>query len=140
MQKLLTGTYASSKAAINSISETLRLELSPFGVSVVTILLGTVATPFHANEPIPELPETSYYSKILETITKWAKNELGPKGGSAQELVNSIVMDIIGSNRTGIVWRGSYSGIIRFVTRWLPVSILVSIPPPPFFYRPPCLG
>lgn len=103
------------------------MELSPFGVSVVTILLGTVATPFHANEPIPELPETSYYSKILETITKWAKNELGPKGGSAQELVNSIVLDIIGSNRTGIVWRGSYSGIIRFVTRWLPVSILVSI-------------
>ncbi|KAL7788822.1 NAD(P)-binding protein [Trichoderma afarasin] len=118
------GTYASSKAAINSISETLRLELSPFGVSVVTILLGTVATPFHANEPIPELPETSYYAKILETITKWAKNELGPKGGSAQELVNSIVPDIMASNRNGVVWRGSYSGIIWFVTRWLPVSIL----------------
>ncbi|PNP60184.1 hypothetical protein THARTR1_00208 [Trichoderma harzianum] len=121
---LLPGTYASSKAAINSISETLRLELSPFGVSVVTILLGTVATPFHANEPIPELPETSYYAKILETITKWAKNELGPKGGSTQELVNSIVPDIMASNRNGIVWRGSYSGIIWFVTRWLPVSIL----------------
>ncbi|KAL7955517.1 hypothetical protein V8C34DRAFT_316415 [Trichoderma compactum] len=121
------GTYASSKAAINSISETLRLELPPFGVSVVTILLGTVATPFPANETIHEPPETPYYAKVLQTITKWAKNELGPKGGSTQELVNSIVPDIVASNRNGIVWRGSNSGIIWFVTRWLPVSILVSV-------------
>ncbi|KAK4077102.1 uncharacterized protein Triagg1_4069 [Trichoderma aggressivum f. europaeum] len=99
---LLTGTYASSKAAINSISETLRLELPPFGVSVMTILLSTVATLFHANELIPELPETSYYVKILETITKWAKNELGPKGGSTQELVSSILPDIVASNRNGM--------------------------------------
>ncbi|KAL7938506.1 NAD(P)-binding protein [Trichoderma chlorosporum] len=117
-------TYASSKAAINSISETLRLELSPFGVSVVTILLGTVATPFHANEPVPELPATSYYAANLETITKWAKNELGPKGGSTHELVNSIIPDIVGSGRNGIVWRGAYSSIIWFVTRWMPVWIL----------------
>ena len=48
---IVVGTYASSKAALNSISDTLRLELAPFNVSVVTIMVGTVATPFHANEP-----------------------------------------------------------------------------------------
>ncbi|KAL3953921.1 hypothetical protein ACCO45_011877 [Purpureocillium lilacinum] len=34
-------SYASSKAALNSISETLRLELTPFGVTVATVYLGT---------------------------------------------------------------------------------------------------
>ncbi|KAL7951825.1 hypothetical protein V8C42DRAFT_305330 [Trichoderma barbatum] len=121
------GTYASSKAAINSISETLRLELSPFGVSVVTIMLGTVATPFHANEPIPELPATSYYTAILGIITKWAKGEAGPKGGSTHELVNSIILDIVANSKNGIVWRGTNSGVIRFASRWLPVVILDSM-------------
>ncbi|EGR47349.1 uncharacterized protein TRIREDRAFT_64720 [Trichoderma reesei QM6a] len=120
------GTYASSKAAVNSISETLRLELSPFGVSVVTVMLGTVATPFHANEPVPELPAGSYYASISETIAKWAKGEAGPKGGSTQDLVNSLVPDIVASGRNGVVWRGVNSGIVRFVSRWAPGFILVS--------------
>lgn len=119
------GTYASSKAAVNSLSETLRLELSPFGVSVVTIMLGTVATDFHANEPTPELPATSYYSAILDTITKWAKGEAGPKGGSTQALVDSVVSDIL-DGRSGVVWRGANSGAVKFLSRWMPGSVLVS--------------
>lgn len=127
MQQLLAGTYASSKAAINSISETLRLELTPFGVSVVTVMLGTVATPFHANEPMPVLPATSLYAAILETITKWAKGVAGPKGGPTQELVNSIIPDIVAGGRNGIVWRGANSGLVKFASRWVPVTVLVSI-------------
>ncbi|RFU81868.1 nadph-dependent 1-acyldihydroxyacetone phosphate reductase [Trichoderma arundinaceum] len=118
------GTYASSKAAVNSISETLRLELSPFGVSVVTVMLGTVATSFHANEPTPELPATSYYTAILDTITKWAKGEAGPKGGSAQDLVDSIIPDIVADGRSGVVWRGANSGAVKFVSRWVPGRML----------------
>ncbi|KAL7810201.1 hypothetical protein V8C26DRAFT_258211 [Trichoderma gracile] len=120
------GTYASSKAAVNSISETLRLELSPFGVSVVTVMLRTVATPFHANEPIPKLPATSYYASISGTITKWAKGEAGPEGGSTQVPVSCLVPDIVASGRNGVVWRGANSGIVRFVSRWMPGLIHVS--------------
>ncbi|KUI56150.1 NADPH-dependent 1-acyldihydroxyacetone phosphate reductase [Cytospora mali] len=42
--------YASSKAALGNISETLRLELSPFGVSVVIIMAGVVTSQFHEND------------------------------------------------------------------------------------------
>lgn len=122
----LAGTYASSKAAVNAISETLRLELSPFGVSVVTIMLGTVATPFHANEPAPELPATSYYSAILDTITKWAKGQAGPKGGPVQDVVDAMIPDIVAEGRNGVVWRGANSTAVWFGSRWLPGRMLVS--------------
>ncbi|KAM0460964.1 hypothetical protein ACHAO4_001760 [Trichoderma viride] len=118
------GTYASSKAAVNAISETLRLELSPFGVSVVTIMLGTVATPFHANEPTPDLPATSYYSAILDTITKWAKGQAGPKGGPVQDVVDSMIPDIVAEGRNGVVWRGANSTAVWFGSRWLPGRML----------------
>ncbi|GFP54598.1 hypothetical protein ACSS6W_002421 [Trichoderma asperelloides] len=118
------GTYASSKAAVNAISETLRLELSPLGVSVVTIMLGTVATPFHANEPTPELPAASYYSSILDTITQWAKGQAGPKGGPAQDVVDAMIPDIVAEGRNGVVWRGANSTAVWFGSRWLPGRML----------------
>lgn len=39
------GIYFASKAAANSISETLRLEMKPLGVRVVTAMVGAVTTP-----------------------------------------------------------------------------------------------
>ncbi|GJN80324.1 hypothetical protein PLIIFM63780_003850 [Purpureocillium lilacinum] len=119
-------SYASSKAALNSISETLRLELTPFGVTVATVYLGTVATSFHANEPAPELPPGSLYASILDTITKWAKGEAGPKGGPIKDLVDSVVPDVLGE-KGGIVWRGPNSGAVRFLSRWMPIWLLDSM-------------
>ncbi|UNI16814.1 hypothetical protein JDV02_003214 [Purpureocillium takamizusanense] len=113
-------SYASSKPALNSISETLRLELGPLGVSMTTVYLGTVATSFHANEPAPELPPGSRYTSILDTITKWAKGESGPKAGSMKDLVDSVFPDILGE-KGGIVWRGPNSGAVRFLSRWMPM-------------------
>lgn len=116
--------YASSKAALNSISDTLRLELAPFHVSVVTIMVGTVATPFHANEPDVVLPPSSRYAPIRDTINRWAKGEAGPKGGSVDEFAKSVVEDIVGSGKTPVVWKGANSGAVKFASRWVPSSML----------------
>lgn len=59
-----TGIYSSSKAAITQLSETLRLELSPLGISVLCIMAGTITTDFHANEPKVVLLPTSRYAAI----------------------------------------------------------------------------
>ena len=42
------GVYRASKAAVSSLSETLRLELAPFGICVIEIPLGPVDTPMYA--------------------------------------------------------------------------------------------
>lgn len=118
--------YSSSKAALNQLSDTLRLELSPFGVSVVTVMVGTVSTPFHANEPDVELPPSSRYIAIRETIQRWAKGKAGPKGGSVEELAAALVEVIVGKGQSGQVWKGNNNASVKFVSRWVPAFLLVS--------------
>ena len=46
-----TGVYASFKAAINLVSETMPLELGLLHVRVVTVVTGFVSSNFHAYRP-----------------------------------------------------------------------------------------
>jgi short-subunit dehydrogenase len=65
----IVGIYASSKAAMTVISDTLRLELAPFGVSVTTVVLGIVCTGFNDNKLSLVLPPKSrYWSQGLHCI------------------------------------------------------------------------
>ncbi|KAG8161125.1 hypothetical protein KVR01_009389 [Diaporthe batatas] len=89
-------TYAASKAALDAVSETLRLELSPFGVSVITIMAGTINSQFHANDSNFGLPPNSRYTPIKDIIASWASGEAKPKGCSSKEFAQSIVDDMLG--------------------------------------------
>ncbi|KAF7586373.1 hypothetical protein BBP40_009019 [Aspergillus hancockii] len=106
------GIYSSSKSSLSTLSETLRLELAPLGVSVLTIMVGTVTTTFHANEPEVILPPTSRYVAIRDTISRWATGQAGPKGCSVTEFAVSIADDVLGEK--GVVWRGPNSAAVRF--------------------------
>lgn len=123
----LLGVYTSSKAALNMLSETLRLELSPFGVEVVTVMVGVIDTPFHANEISVSLPPTSAYSPIKDTIAKLAAGEGGPKGTPPHELAEALVVDIVGGGKGGLVWKGALSGTMKFASQWVPKWFLVSV-------------
>ncbi|KAL4748945.1 hypothetical protein BDW72DRAFT_179179 [Aspergillus terricola var. indicus] len=120
------GIYSSSKSAVTQLSETLRLELSPFNVSVVCVMLGTIATSFHANEPQVVLPASSWYAAIKVTIWRWASGDAGPKGGSVYDAARLIVQDVLGTG-AGLVWKGPNSSAVRFVSRWCPGWLLVSL-------------
>ncbi|KAL4756256.1 oxidoreductase [Aspergillus foveolatus] len=113
------GIYSSSKSALTLLTETLRLELSPFDVSVVSLMLGTIATSFHANEPAVTLPPSSRYIAIRDTISRWASGEAGPKPGSVTEAAKLLAGDVLGTG-TGLVWRGPNAGAVKFVSRWCP--------------------
>lgn len=57
----LTAAYNGSKAALAQYSETLRLELEPLEIKVVTVVTGQVGS----NLPIlPQLEETSIYKPL----------------------------------------------------------------------------
>ncbi|PYH98136.1 NAD(P)-binding protein [Aspergillus ellipticus CBS 707.79] len=103
---------------------TLRLELAPLGVSVATLMIGTVTTPFHANEPQLILPSGSWYAAIVETISRWGTGEAGPTGCSAAELAQAIVGDVLGATGAGMFWRGPNCGAVRFVSKWAPGWLL----------------
>ncbi|KAJ7784296.1 hypothetical protein B0H16DRAFT_1491985 [Mycena metata] len=120
------GIYNSSKAAVTSLSDNLRIELAPLGVSVVTVMVGRIVTPFFAHDSF-ELPPTSRYMAIKDIITRWALGEAHPKGGTPDKLAESLVYEIVGEGRSGQVWLGPYSGTMRFLSRWVPVSLLDKI-------------
>ncbi|GMG07353.1 unnamed protein product [Aspergillus oryzae var. brunneus] len=130
------GVYSSSKAAVTQLSETLRLELAPWGVTVVCLMAGTVTTAFHANEPEVVLLPTSRYAAIRQTISDWATGRAGPKGCSADEFAASTVDDVLGSTG-GLVWKGPNSAAVQFVSRWCPTWLLVRLSP--FSWSTVCL-
>lgn len=56
--------YASSKAALNSYSRTLRQELRPFGVRVMVAMAGTVQSNIASGKKRVGLPEGSLYARV----------------------------------------------------------------------------
>lgn len=107
-------------------SETLRLELDPFGVRVVAVITGAVDTNIMRNSPVPKLPESSRYAAAETQITELAtgsEND-GVHRMSAGSFAEKVVNDIIqGTN--GKIWRGTYSSVVRLSTAVMPTEILV---------------
>ncbi|RFU76452.1 nad -binding [Trichoderma arundinaceum] len=57
-------SYNASKAALHHYSNTLRLEMSPFNVKVLTVISGEVGTNILKNDVHRKLPPGSYYSPL----------------------------------------------------------------------------
>ncbi|KAI0193818.1 oxidoreductase [Astrocystis sublimbata] len=114
--------YATSKAALNTLSETLRLELAPFGVTVVTILPGVIDSNLHVNDAAGfDMPPTSRYAAIKNIIASWANGEAQPKDSlSAEKFGELLVDDIVGSTKGGVVSRGPYAMILKCIGLWAP--------------------
>lgn len=125
-----TATYATSKAALNNLSETLRLELAPFGVSVVTILPGVIDSNLHVNDAAAfEMPPSSRYSAIKHIIASGAAGELLPKGSlSAEKFAELVVDDVMGTGKGGLVSRGPYAVMLRRIGQWAPAWVEVRFP------------
>lgn len=58
------GIYSSSKAAVISLSDTMRVEFAPFGVTVVTLITSAVKTEFFRNRIGGTVPELSVYAPV----------------------------------------------------------------------------
>ncbi|CAJ2507915.1 Uu.00g091010.m01.CDS01 [Anthostomella pinea] len=118
-------TYAASKAGLNALSETLRLELAPFGVSVVTILPGIIDSQIRVNGAVSfDLSPTSRYAPIKDTITGWATGDAVPKDRLSVDGFAELVMsDVLGADKGGIVSRGPYALLLRRIGQWAPTWI-----------------
>ncbi|ROV94220.1 hypothetical protein VSDG_05685 [Cytospora chrysosperma] len=111
-----------SNAALNTLSETLRLELAPFGVSVVTILPGIIDSKLHVNDTAGfDMPPSSRYSAIRDIIASCARGDFIPKDSlSAEKFAELVMDDVMGTNRGGLVSRGPYAVMLRCIGQWAP--------------------
>lgn len=95
--------YASSKAALHHYSHVLRVELAPFEVKVVTLVVGGVDTDIADSRPLPK--ESSYYI-VEEAIAARRTMAKDNSPMSAADFAKSIVPQVIARNPKRTVWDG----------------------------------
>ena len=110
---------------MTAITEALRLEMTPFGVTVVTVNTGAIKTNTLIDGIDFKLPSTSRYKSIEKEISGRARGEDGTPRTEPSVYAQKVVDDILRGAR-GQIWRGSYASIVRFVLSKLPMSVAVS--------------
>ena len=119
------GLYAASKRSLEIVSETLRLEMQPFNVTVLSVVTGAVDTLGNTYFTDLKLPKGSIYAPIESTIASRAQGHDGVKRASRKEYARKVVAEVA-RGVGGKMWCGSHAGGVKFGETFVPQSILVS--------------
>ncbi|KAI1451265.1 NAD(P)-binding protein [Annulohypoxylon moriforme] len=119
------GTFAASKKSEEIMAETLRLELAPFHVKVLSVVTGALKTKGQSHFDDWKLPEGSLYTPVESTIKDRARGQEGAPRMEAADYAKRVVSEII-NGRTGKFWYGASAGMVKFGTTWLPTSFMDS--------------
>ncbi|GES60962.1 NAD(P)-binding protein [Aspergillus terreus] len=87
--------YNASKAALMSWSETLRLEVQPFNIRVISLVTGAVATNVMSHSNI-NLPENSLYQKALPEIQKRGVGDDVSNKSAPADFAREVAKDVLG--------------------------------------------
>jgi len=121
------GLYDASKAAVVMASETMRLELQPLGVKVITAMVGLVETKFADNLAEVQVLENSMWKpaeKWIKMASAPARQESLKRFEMPLELFCLKMADDILAGKSGKIWRGGMSTISGIITWLLPSFIL----------------
>ncbi|TVY40823.1 NADPH-dependent 1-acyldihydroxyacetone phosphate reductase [Lachnellula occidentalis] len=108
--------YGASKAALHSWSNTLRVELEPFGVRVMVVVTGGVRSRIARTER--KLPEGSLYVGV--------EGEFGRRVTHSQEgameagvYAERVVREALRGEPKKWFWEGNKARLVRFVQGWI---------------------
>ncbi|KAF9871295.1 hypothetical protein CkaCkLH20_11216 [Colletotrichum karsti] len=104
-----TSAYNASKAAVASYSDTLRLEVAPLGIKVMTVYMGEVSTAIIQANNVKFDPDSLYAdleSKVRERSSKHEKTTMKP-----EEFARQIVPVVL-KGKSPYVWKGTNAFIV----------------------------
>jgi short-subunit dehydrogenase len=134
-------TLAGSKRALKILMETLRMELKPFGVDVLSVVTGVVKSNAQNWEHFEDwkLPEDSVYKPLKSLIHERIQEKDGINNDGAARVDTmqhaKKLADKILAGTTGTIWiRGQARGV-RFATTYLPKFVLVRLCPLLFLFQ-----
>ncbi|VEU80203.1 SDR family NAD(P)-dependent oxidoreductase [Haploplasma axanthum] len=114
--------YSSSKAAIKAFSEALNNEVSPYGISVCTILPGDVKTNFTKSRKTNENELEAYEKRVSKSIGLMAKDE---QNGMDVQYVSKVIYKTINKKRMPIQKTiGFKYKVFIFLKRFLPTKVV----------------
>jgi len=122
----MIGAYATSKYALEGLSDALRLELGVHGMEVSVIQPGSIATPIwersraRATELLTQVPEhgITEYRQMIDQAVGTTENH-GEEAGDPQ-LVANVVRHALTAKRPRTRYQvGKDAKILLFLRRWL---------------------
>jgi short-subunit dehydrogenase len=119
--------YCASKAAFNALSDSLRMELKPFGISVVTVQPGGIRSTFgeSAGNKL-SLPPDSLYQPVKAGILDRAQE--GQKNAMpADQFADMVVRSLLSPNCPPVLRFGEKSILLPALKRLLPDRLLDAI-------------
>lgn len=113
---LFSANYNASKAAVTAYSDTLRLELAPLGIKVVTLFMGEVSTGLMLPDNISFGAE-SLYSDVeadVQARSRWH----GANSVKPEEFAREVAQQIFSNPALGrgeYVWKGTRATLVWFL-------------------------
>ena len=127
------GIYGASKAALAHLTDTMRVEMSCFGIHVVNLMTGMVATNFGSNTKKAEqgaeatLPANSIWAPARAVVERCLSGEAFTQAATPvdqyAEAVVAAIMKKPGNPPTR-VWKGASAFLVWFARRFMPFTFL----------------
>ncbi|EFQ30543.1 short chain dehydrogenase [Colletotrichum graminicola] len=112
------GVYNASKAALAMLSQTMRMELAPFGIAVVDLKTAGVKSNIIANNNVntkaERLPEGSIYTLARDVVEEAMSQEaLASVGISADQWAAEVAPLLLGRSPPAVIWKGESATVSR---------------------------
>ncbi|KAK8032108.1 short-chain dehydrogenase/reductase [Apiospora arundinis] len=116
--------YNAAKAAVETLSASMRSELAPLGVRVVILKTGLVRTDLFANAaPLP-LPANSWYDSLRDFIETRQLSDAAPFQYMDPEVyARGVVTELLRPSVKAMVWRGGMTMAVWLLS-WLPETTM----------------
>lgn len=120
------GAYCASKAAVHALSDALRLELAPFGIQVMEVQPGAIASSFgaHASQQAEAmLNESSPWWPMRDGIRARARaSQQNPT--PAADFARAVLAAVQARRRPRVLRLGNGSRSLPLMAAWLPGGVL----------------
>ncbi|CAK1354489.1 NADPH-dependent 1-acyldihydroxyacetone phosphate reductase [Cercospora beticola] len=121
MPYVFGSVYNASKAALHSYSNTLRVELEPFDVRVVTVVTGGVKSNIARTHRT--LPEDSIYLPLAKEYNERLVHSQS-QGVPNEDYARRVVYQLINKPKRDHIWEGGKSWLIWWVSNFLPRRVM----------------
>ncbi|XP_062011033.1 short-chain dehydrogenase ptmH-like [Rosa rugosa] len=111
------GSYCASKAYVHAVSNTLRVELKPFGIDVVLVMPGAVRSNFgSANVGRLANHDWKLYKDFKEAIAERAAASQGVKATEASVFAKHVAQKVLGPKPPRVISFGHMTGLFAVLS------------------------